>query len=123
MTTETAAHAERKNLDAPDETRSFELGKMEIVEIGGGTVGRLVLQPGWRWSTHVKPLANTEWCEAPHFQYHASGILHILMTDGTEWDVQPGEVSLLPAGHDAWVVGDEPVVVIDWHGATNYAKA
>jgi len=123
MTTETAAKAERKDLDAPDETRSFELGKMEIVDIGGGTVGRLVLQPGWRWSTHVKPLANTEWCEAPHFQYHASGVLHILMTDGTEWDVKPGEVSLLPAGHDAWVVGNEPVVVIDWHGATNYAKA
>jgi hypothetical protein len=122
MTTETTATAERKSFDTPDETRPFELGKMEVVVIDGRTVGRLILQPGWRWSKHVKPLANTELCEAPHFQYHVSGVLHIVMADGTEWDANPGEVALVPSGHDAWVVGDEPVVV-DWHGATDYAKA
>jgi hypothetical protein len=116
------ASAERKDLNAADETRTFPKGKVELVTIGGGQVGRLTLEPGWRWSEHVKPLAGTESCEAPHFQYHVSGRLHIVMTDGTEFDAEPGQVTALPAGHDAWVVGDEPVVVVDWSGASNYAK-
>ena len=116
------AKAERKNLKSPDETRTFEKGKAELVNIGGGTVGRLILEPGWRWSEHVKPIAKTEWCEAPHFQYHAAGRLHVAMADGTEFEVGPGEITALPQGHDAWVVGNEPVVLIDWAGASNYAK-
>lgn len=116
------ATSERKQLTSPDETRAFEKGKVELVNIGGGTVGRFTLEPGWRWSKHVKPIAGTEWCEAPHFQYHVSGRLHILMSDGTEFEVGPGEISWLPSGHDAWVVGDEPVVLIDWAGAIDYAK-
>jgi hypothetical protein len=63
----------------------------------------------------------TKSCEAPHFQYHVSGVLKILMDDGTEIECKPGDVSLLPSGHDAWVVGNEPVVVVDWHGMTEYA--
>jgi hypothetical protein len=114
--------AERKNLKSPDETRTFEKGAVDLVNIGGGTVGRLTLQPGWKWSLHVKPIAGTEWCEAPHFQYHASGTIHILMQDGSEFDVGPGEITALPSGHDAWVVGNEPVVLIDFFGASNYAK-
>jgi hypothetical protein len=115
--------AERKDLRSPDETRAFERGRLELVEIGGGTVGRLTLEPGWRWSEHVKPIAGTDLCEAPHFQYHLTGVLHVLMADGTEFDAHPGEVTALPSGHDAWVVGDEPVVVIDWQGASNYARS
>ena len=92
-----------------------------MLQMGGGTVGRLTLEPGWRWSDHVKPSAGTDWCEAPHFQYHLAGRLAIRMSDGTEMEVGPGEVTALPSGHDAWVVGDEPVVVIDWAGASNYA--
>jgi quercetin dioxygenase-like cupin family protein len=118
----TALRYERKEFKSPDETRTFEKGRLDLINIGGGTVGRLTLQPGWRWSKHVKPIAGTEWCEAPHFQYHLSGRLHVLMADGTEFEVGPGEVSLLPSGHDAWVVGNEPVVLIDWAGASNYAK-
>ena len=118
----TALRYERKGFKSPDETRTFEKGRLDLINIGGGTVGRLTLQPGWRWSKHVKPIAGTEWCEAPHFQYHLSGRLHVLMMDGTEFEVGPGEVSLLPSGHDGWVVGDEPVVLIDWAGASNYAK-
>ena len=118
----TALRYERKEFKSPDETRTFEKGRLDLINIGGGTVGRLTLQPGWRWSKHVKPIAGTEWCEAPHFQYHLSGRLHVLMADGTEFEVGPGEVSLLPSGHDGWVVGDEPVVLIDWAGASNYAK-
>ena len=114
--------AERKSLKTPDETRTFEKGKVELVNIGGGVVGRLTLEPGWKWSTHVKPIAGTEWCEAPHFQYRAAGRLHGGMQDGAEFDVGPGEITALPSGHDAWVIGSEPVVLIDFHGASNYAR-
>lgn len=115
--------AEKKDLNAPDEVRSFERGHMDVIEIAGGTVGRLTLEPGWRWSEHVKPIAGTELCEAPHFQYHLSGVLHIVMEDGTELDARQGDVTALPARHDAWVVGSEPVVVVDWNGARSYARS
>jgi len=115
-------HTEQKSFDKPDETRSFERGAVDLVNIGGAEIGRLVLQPGWRWSEHVKPIAGTDLCEAPHFQYHISGTLGVRMADGTELVVHPGEVTSLPEGHDAWVIGDEPAVIVDWYGASNYAK-
>jgi hypothetical protein len=114
---------ERKSFGTPDETREFPNGKAEILNIGGGEVGRLEFEPGWRWSNDVKPIAGTESCEAPHFQYHVSGRLAIRMDDGTEMVAGPGDITSLPGGHDAWVVGDEPVVVVDWYGASNYAKS
>ena len=117
------AQAERKDFKKPDEVRRFDHGTAELVNIGGGTIGRLTLNPGWRWSKDVKPIAKTEWCEAPHFQYQVSGRLHVQMSDGKEFETGPGEVAALPQGHDAWVLGNEPVVLIDWAGATNYAKA
>ena len=107
----------------PDEVRTFEKGKVELVKVAGAVVGRLRLEPGWRWSTHVKPMAKTKSCEAPHFQYHLAGTLHIKMDDGTERDVGPGEVSSLAAGHDAWVVGNQAVEVVDFQGLVDYAKA
>ena len=113
---------EQKSFEAPDETREFPRGRAEILAIGGGEVGRLVLEPGWRWSNDVKPIANTESCEAPHFQYHVSGQLAIPMDDGTELLAGPGDITSLPSGHDACVVGAEPAVVVDWHGTSNYAK-
>jgi hypothetical protein len=117
------AKAEQKSFGTPDETRSFEYGKVDLLQIGDSEIGQLTLQPGWRWSDHVKPIAGTDLCEAPHFQYHVSGRLHVLMADGAEFEVGPGEVTALPEGHDAWVVGDEPVVLVDWWGASNYAKS
>jgi hypothetical protein len=116
------SHSEHKSFAKPDELREFPRGRAEIVAVGGGHVGRLVFEPGWRWSTHVKPIAKTESCEAPHFQYHVSGRLAIRMDDGTELVAGPGDVTALPSGHDAWVVGDEPVVVVDWCGASRYGK-
>jgi hypothetical protein len=113
---------EHKSFATPDETRSFPHGEAEILNIGGGQVGRLVFQPGWRWSRDVKPIAHTESCEAPHFQYHVSGKLGIRMDDGTELVAGPGDITSLPSGHDAWVIGDEPAVVVDWYGASRYAK-
>ncbi len=121
-TTAQASRVEWKEFAKSDEVRKFGNGKAEILNIGGGTVGRLVLQPGWRWSTDVKPIAGTEWCEAPHFQYHVSGLLHVKMRDGHEYELGPGSVSYLPSGHDAWVVGNDPVVLVDWNGALKYAK-
>jgi hypothetical protein len=115
--------AEHKSFDAPDEVREFPKGQAEILQIGGGEVGRYTVEPGWSWSEHIKPVAGTELCEAPHFQYHVAGTLRIRMADGAEFDVGPGEVSVLMPGHDAWVVGDEPVTVIDWGGAHTWAKS
>jgi hypothetical protein len=109
--------AEQKSFGTPDETRTFERGALDLLRIGGADIGRLTLQHGWRWSDHVRPLAGTQLCEAPHFQYHVRGTLHIVMDDGTEFEARPGDVTALPQGHDAWVVGDEPVVVVDWWGA------
>lgn len=113
---------EHRRFDKADEVREFPNGRVEILAIDGTEIGRLVLEPGWRWSNDVKPLAGTDSCEAPHFQYHVRGRLAILMDDGTEFIAEPGDVTSLPSGHDAWVVGDEPVFVVDWYGASNYAK-
>jgi hypothetical protein len=113
---------ERKSFQEPDETRQFPRGRAEILYVGGGQIGRLVLQPGWRWSNDVKPIAGTASCEAPHFQYDVSGRLAIRMDDGTEFTAGPGDITALPCGHDAWVIGDEPVVTVDWCGAGNYAR-
>ena len=122
MAQQKVATYECKDLRSPDETRTFEKGRLDLINIGGGTVGRATLEPGWKWSTHVKPIAGTEWCEAPHFQYQVSGRMHVLMRDGSEFEVGPGQVTYLPAGHDAWVVGNEPVVVVDWQGMGTYAQ-
>src|SRR5512140_1374844 len=87
--------AEHRNFSAPDQVRTFEHGRVELIDIGGGTVGRLILQPGWRWSLHVKPIAKTEWCMAPHFQYQTAGRLHIVMASGEEFDSGPGDLTAL----------------------------
>ncbi len=113
---------EDRDFATPDEVRTFQNGRAEIVTVGGAAIGRLSFSPGWRWSEHVKPIAGTDLCQAPHFQYHVAGTLHIQMADGTEFDATPGHVTSLPSGHDAWVVGDEDVVVIDWYGASDYAR-
>ncbi len=116
------AGVEVKNFGRADETRTFEKGKLELVRIGNDVSGKATLQPGWKWSLHVKPIANTQSCEAPHFQYQISGRMHVRMDDGTEFETGPGDVIRLAPGHDAWVVGNEPVVVIDWAGMAHYAE-
>lgn len=115
--------AEMKSFGKPDEVRTFPKGKVELIKIGGAMIGRATFEPGWKWSTSVKPLAKTKSCEAPHFQYQLSGTIHIVMDDGTEFDSRAGDVTLLPVGHDAWVVGNEPVVVVDFQGMLDYAKS
>ncbi len=116
------AAVECKSFEKADEVRTFEKGRIEFIHTPAGSVARLTFEPGWRWSEHVKPLAGTDWCEVRHFSYLVSGRIHIAMQDGTEFDMNPGQVSLLEAGHDAWVVGDEPAVFIDWGGVSDYAR-
>jgi quercetin dioxygenase-like cupin family protein len=113
---------EQRDFAEPDEVRTFDYGRVELIKVGGVEIGRLVLSPGWRWSEHVKPIAGTDLCEAPHFQYHVAGTLRLRTADGREFDAEPGQVTSLPAGHDAWVVGDQEVVIVDWFGASHYAE-
>ena len=113
---------QKKVLSTPDEKRSFDNGQLELVTLGGVTFGRVTLQPGWKWSTCVKPIANTESCQASHLTYHISGRLRVRMDDGSEEEFGPGEVGVVPPGHDAWVVGNEPVVGIDITGMAEYSK-
>jgi hypothetical protein len=122
MGQQVAQQTEVKAFGRPDEVREFPKGKLELITIGGATIGRATFQPGWRWATSVQPLAGTKSCEAPHFQYHVSGVLRVKMDGGSEFDCGPGDVSLLPSGHDAWVVGDEPAVVVDFQGMVDYAR-
>lgn len=105
---------EAKNIDTPDEKHTFEHGDVQIVNLTGMTLGRATFRPGWRWSTDVKPLVGTESCQLPHSSYVVSGRLRVRMDDGTERELGPGDAHIVSAGHDAWVVGDEPCVAIDF---------
>ena len=113
---------EATNLDGGD-TRTFEHGVAQTVKVGTVTVSRATLEPGWRWSNYVKPIAGTDSCMVHHKGYGVSGRLHIVMDDGTEIEVGPGDAHDLPPGHDAWVVGDVPYVGIDFSDEmAGYAK-
>ena len=118
------SHMIRKNLSSPEETRLFEdcKGKLELVNLEAGGVGRATFEPGWQWSRHVKPIAGTDSCQAAHTGYFISGRMKVVMDDGEEAEFGPGDFSVIPPGHDAWIVGDQPCVVIDWQGFTDYAK-
>jgi hypothetical protein len=113
---------ESKSLNSPEEVRKFEKGKVELVSVAGATIGRATFEPGWKWSTCVKPIANTNSCQAAHFGYQVSGTMTTRMDDGTEKTSKGGDVLNIPPGHDAWVVGNEAVVVLDFQGMVDYAK-
>jgi len=118
----TATRLVRKSFNSPDEVRPFEgKGHMDVVDVGG-IIGRAVFEPGWRWSTNVKPIAQTDSCLAAHAGYVISGRIRIQMDNGDEEEFGPGDVMSCPPGHDAWVVGDEQCVIVDWAGYTDYAK-
>ena len=114
----------RMSLDSPEETRPFEggTGYVQLVNLEGGAVGRGTFLPGWRWSEHVKPIAKTGSCQAAHTGYFVSGRMRVVMEDGEETEYGPGDFAIMAPGHDAWIIGDEPCVVIDWQGFTDYAK-
>ena len=112
------------NFTTPDETRSFPNGTSDIVHVGEDTIARLTLQPGWHWADHVKPIAGTESCQLRHVGYMVSGRLTVRMDDGTETITEAGQAYVIEPGHDAWTVGDEPVMALEFNtrSAESYAK-
>lgn len=113
---------QKKSMNQPDDTRNFPKGKIELVNVEDTTFGLATFEPGWKWSESVKPIAKTGSCQAPHTNYHISGRLHVIMDDGTELEFGPGDIGIVPPGHDAWTVGDEPAVILDITGMGDYAK-
>jgi hypothetical protein len=115
---------EAKNFSSPDEQRAFAgKGQMDIVNVAGMSVGRGTFEPGWRWSVNVKPIAGTDSCQALHIGYVISGRMRVLTNDGTEAEAGPGDVVHIEPGHDAWIVGDEDCVFLDFGASVaQYAK-
>jgi hypothetical protein len=95
----------------------------DILKFEGGTIGLAVFESGWKWSKDVQPLVGTQSCQAPHFCYYVSGRMAVVMDDGTRAEMEPGDVAFIPPGHDAWVIGDEPCVMLDFEGMQTYAQA
>jgi hypothetical protein len=119
------AGVQAKSLDKPDETRSADKTAIDVVDLGDATAARLTLQPGWKWSECIKPVVGTERCQAAHLGYVVSGRLHVLHNDGMEGEVGPGYAYRIEPGHDAWVIGDEPLVALEFESATaqTYARS
>jgi hypothetical protein len=113
----------RKRFAHPDEVRTVEKARIELVDLGEVAVGRAVFEPGWRWSEHVKPIVGTQSCQVHHLGYVVSGHLHVEMADGASLDIMGGDAFEIPPGHDAWVVGDEPWISVDWAGRRLFARS
>ena len=113
-----------KKFDKPDETRTPDKTKMEVVELGSGKAARLSVEPGWRWSECIKPVVGGDSCQAHHVGVVVSGAMHIVHDDGTEADITKGDAYEILPGHDAWVVGNEPAVAFEFDSSTaaTYAK-
>jgi class 3 adenylate cyclase len=112
-----------RRFSEPDEMVEVGRVRSEILSLGGATLAHDTHQPGWRWSVDVKPRVGTEWCETRHLGYTQAGNAHIAFRDGSGFDVGPGDVHDIPPGHDAWVVGNEPWVVIGWMGASTWLSS
>ena len=112
----------KKSFDVPDETRLVSKGKVEVLKLNDFQVIRNTFEPGWRWSESVKQIAKTDSCQVNHILYIISGRLGTRMDDGTTAEFGPGEVGVIPPGHDGWVVGNIPCVSLDFGGSNTYAK-
>ena len=112
---------QRKSLDLPDEERPIPHGKVQIWEIGDFVIGKTTFEPGWRWSTDVKPIAGTEWCEYHHLGIMLGGVMHFVTPDGLEMEIGEGQLYEVLPGHDAWVIGDAAVVQYDFAGMRTFA--
>jgi quercetin dioxygenase-like cupin family protein len=123
MATIKSTRLQVKHGNTPDESRPFQShGHAELHRLGHGSVMRAVFEPGWQWSKHVGPIAGTERCQSPHLGYVISGRMTIQMEDGTEDHLSPGDFFKVAPGHDAWVLGDEPCVIVDFAGNEHYAE-
>jgi class 3 adenylate cyclase len=114
---------QRKTFAKPDRTRSLGSGRLELVDLDEAAIGWVTLPPGWRWSTDVRPAVQTTSCLTRHVAYAIEGVLHVAMDDGTELDIRAGDVHEIPPGHDAWVVGDDPYVSIEWASSGLYGQS
>ena len=112
-----------KRFDEADERRAFPFGEFALVELGGITIGRASYDPGWKWSEHVWATIGATLCEVEHVGMVISGRPAVLMADGAEFVMGPGDLFAIPGGHDNWVVGDEPYVSLHLRGATAYATS
>lgn len=108
----------KKSLSSADEVRTPPKARLETVQVHGARVGRMQLEPGWKWSESIQPIARTEFCEAVHRGYVISGRLHVAGNDGLEVELGPGDVYAIEPGHDAWVVGDEPYIALEFEEKT-----
>ena len=108
----------RKSFDEPDETRAPDKTRIDVVRLGEIEVGRFTLQPGWRWSDCVKPVAGTDSCQARHVGAAVAGRLHVVQSDGSEGEIGPSDAYIIEPGHEAWVVGDEPFVSYEFESET-----
>jgi len=117
------ARLQRRRFDESEDVRITGRGRVEIVELDDRVIGKLVWDPGWRWSVDVKPIAGTQYCQSHHVGYCVSGRLRVQMSDGVELEIGPNEVFEIPPGHDAWVLGDEPFVTIDFEAMRGFARA
>ncbi len=112
-----------KKFAQPDERRPFTAhGHLDLVHLDGSNIGMGVFEPGWKWSEHIQPLAGTKSCQAAHSCYVVSGSMEIAMDDGTRSLLTAGDVAYIPPGHDAWVVGDEVCLLVDFEGMADYAR-
>jgi hypothetical protein len=118
------ANVVAKSFDAPDEVRTPEKTRLEVVDLDGVKAARMTAQPGWKWSDCIKPVVGTDSCQARHVGTVSSGRLHIEHEDGSAADVGPGDVYRIEPGHDAWVLGDEPFVAYEFEStsAETYAR-
>jgi hypothetical protein len=112
----------KKNHSTLDETRKFEKGKLEVIKVGEFTLGRGTYEPGWKWSSFVKPIVKTDSCQAHHVGYAVSGRMVGVMNDGSKWEIGPGDSVDLHPSHDAWTVRNEPAAFIEFMRAAQYAK-
>ena len=113
---------EKKNFSTPDETRTPKNATIQVVNVGGKPVMKATFHPGWKWSEDIKPVAGGDSCQVHHFGYQISGKMHVESDDGTVIETGPGDVADIPPGHNAWVIGSEPVVMVDFGSIGSYAK-
>lgn len=116
-------HLESKSHTTPDELRTPDKSRVEIVRLAGFTLGRFNFEPGWRWSECIKPVVKTDACQLSHVGYAISGRLTVRLKDGTQKTIAPGDSYTIPPGHDAWVEGNERFVGIEVMSADQYAKS
>jgi hypothetical protein len=120
---DSTTHVEAKSFDSPDERRAFEgKGHADVVIVAGHPVARGVFEPGWKWSTNLKPIAQTDSCEVSHLGYCESGTMRVHMDNGSVQDIGPGQAAAIPPGHDAEVIGDEACIWVDFGEISDYAK-